>query len=277
VITGAGADKTHTFTPVLTGNPGIQTATAEYAMSDGTATAFPFPGATGFPLTAQSAYLFSTGFDITWAFNAIATAQYRYSGRAAAFAPAAVPTPALTVMTGRERIPSNLVRLSMDPTWAGLGTTTLTGVVRSGKLTFVSGIEPDYTTDGRAALDFTQLRWGMDRFFTLQLVLEMDATSAAEIKAWVAQNAGGGAISPNAAAGGNVALRFLRFEVTSPNVLGASARRIRIDNSMIYTKEPVFTQQGRAEIVTMELKSEYDPVSARSFAAAIVNSLPTFT
>lgn len=275
VITGGSADKTHTFTPIITGDPTILTATSEYAFSDGSTTAFPFPGATGYPVTMQSAYTFSGGFDITFAFNAIAQATYRYIARYPTLA--VTPTAALTVLTGRERIPSNLFKVYLDTTFAGIGSTQLTGVVRSGKYTFVPGIEPDYTLDGRANLDFTQIRWGMDAYATLSLVMELDATSALEIKAWNAQNAGGGALTPNTASGGNVALRFIRLEATSPNTLGASNRRIRLDGAYVYTKEPVFSQQNKAELVTLELKTEYDPVSAKSFQAAIVNSIGTFS
>jgi hypothetical protein len=39
----------------------------------------------------------------------------------------------------------------------------------------------------------------------------------------------------------------------------------------------VFTQQNKAEIVTMELKTEYDPTSAKAFLATVVNSLATFS
>lgn len=275
VISGASADKTHTFTPIITGNPTTLTATSEFALGDGSATAFPFPGATGFPVTMQAAYTFSNGFDISGAFNAIATASYRYVARYPTLA--VTPTAALTVMTGRERIPSNLFKFYLDTTFAGIGGTQLTGTVRSFKYTFVPGIEPDYTLDGRANLDFTQTRFGMDAYATLSLVMEMDATSALEIKAWNAQNAGGGALAPNVSSGGTVALRFIRMEATSPNTLGGSARRLRLDGAYVYTKEPVFSQQNKAELVTLDLKTEYDPVSAKSFQAAVVNSLGTFT
>lgn len=274
-VTGAGADKTWTFTPILTGNPTVLTTTSEFALSDGSATAFGFPGATGFPVTMQAPYTFSGGFDITFAFNAITQATYRDIARFPTLA--VTPTAALTVLTGRERVPANLWKVYLDTTFAGIGSTQLTGVIRSGKYTFVPGIEPDYTLDGRANLDFTQIRYGMDAYATLQLVMEMDATSAAEIKAWNAQNAGGGALVPNSASGGNVALRFIRLEATSPNTLGSSARRIRLDGAYVYTKEPAFSQQNKSELVTLELKTEYDPVSAKSFQAAIVNSLGTFT
>ncbi len=274
-VSGAGADKTWTFAPTITGNPAIQTATAEFGLSDGTATAFGFPGTTGYPVTMQAAYTFSGGFDISAAFNAITTATYRYNARYPTLG--VTPTAALTVMTGRERIPGNLWKIYLDTTFAGIGGTQLTGVIRSFKYTFVPGIEPDYTLDGRANQDFTQIRWGMDAYATLQLVMEMDASSAAEIKAWNAQNAGGGALAPNVASGGTVALRFIRLEATSPNTLGSSARRIRLDGAYVYTKEPTFSQQNKAELVTLEAKTEYDAVSAKSFQASVVNSLGTFT
>ncbi len=279
-VAGGAADKTWTFAPILTGDPLIKTATAEWVLADGSGTVFAFPGATGYPLTAQVPYLFCAGFDIGWNFNQIATLNPRYEGRPSIFSsvsPGAVPTGALTPLTGRERIASNQFKIYLDTTWAGLGGTLLSGTIRSGRLSFNPGIDADYTTEGRTDLGFTQLVYGRDRFFTLNLTMEVNTTSAAEIKAWVAQNAGGGAIVPNSSGGGNVALRFVRIEATSPNVLGGTARRFRIDNSFIYTQPPSFSQQGKIELVTLNLKTEYDPVSANAFAATVVNSLATFT
>lgn len=270
---------TWTFAPILTGNPLIQTATAEYVFGDGSGTSFSFPGATGFPLTGQSAYVFSTGWDFEWAFNAISKFTTRYTGRAGQFGAGSVPTAALTPLTGRERIAGSQVKVFMDTTFSGIGATQLVGTVRSGKLTFNSGIAPDYTTDGRSALDFTQLQWGADRFMTLSLVMELNGTSQAEIGNWISQNAQQGSISPNTAGGASVVKRFVRLQAVSPAIVGSGSahRTFQIDGCYVYTKPPAFTQQNKTELVTLELKTEYDAVSSKSFAASLINGIASFT
>jgi hypothetical protein len=280
-VSGAGADKTWTFAPVLTGPIGNKTATAEWAAGDGAGTSYGFPGSvtpsTGFHVTAQAPFCFCSGLDVNFAFNAIATATYRYEARMSQFGVSTVPNMAAGVLLGRERIAGNQFKLYFDTSFASIGTTPLLGTVRSGRLTYVSGIAPDYTADGRASLDFTQMRYGPDRFFTLQLVMELNAASAAEIKSWVQQNAGGSAIAPNTAATGAVAPRYIRLEAISPNPLGTTARKLWLDGAFIYLQPPVFSQTDKTELVTLNLRTEYDSGSAKSYQATIVNSISSLT
>jgi hypothetical protein len=352
VVAGIANAEAHTYTPILNAAPGNNFVTIEYAEGDGSATAFPYPGATGYPVTMQAPYGFSAGFDFEFGFNIIAKVTERWTARMPTFGAASVPTPALPVLSGRERISGSLIYVSMDSSWATLGNTPLTGTIRSGKYTVATGIAPDYTLDGRPNMDFTQIMWGANVGGTLNLVMEVNATAAAEIKNWIAQNAGGGAIAPNAGNGTSTP-RFLRIQTQSPNEtatrnvsdgvstlagttitsatlaltagdLGATItatkagtagglytgvivainsatsatvypptpaagtaetvtisnrRYLSFDNAFVYdlSKPPTFTQTNKAELVTMQLMTDYDATSGKGLVAHVVNKIAAFT
>src|SRR5579883_577088 len=244
--------KIHTATPILTAAPATGTATAEWEMGDGT----------NHFIQAQAAYGWVHDWTLEWAANQIATLTENWVFRAPTYGHTL--TPSLTVLTGRERVPSNLFTLSFDSAWANLGNTPLSGTVISGKLAFFSGIEPDYTTDARAALDFTQQAWGADSYYTLDLVLEVNATTNTEFTDWVNQNAGGA----------SKVQRFIRLKATSPN---AVAKYVQFDGAFYHVKAPAFSQQNKIERITLSLKTDYDPVSSNAHDAVIANTLASWT
>lgn len=158
-------------------------------------------------------------------------------------------TAALTPVTGRSPIASNLFKLWIDDTWAGLGTTQKTAFLRAADLSITTGLQPDYTLDGRTDLDFTQIMAQM-LTGTLSLTAEHNGDAATEIGKWRSG-----------------ALRFVRLAATD------GAKIVQFNAAMKYASPPSFSQDAGIELVTLDLELEYDPTGARAFEAVITNQL----
>jgi hypothetical protein len=252
VISGT-TPKVHTFTPILTADPVPKSLYYEIWKTDGVSN-----------LLASS---FSAGlcsnFVINAAFSQITQLTYTMFGRSEVTG--ITPTAALTPFTNREPVVSNLWKVYFDNTWAGLGGTQKSTLVRSARLTINTGLTPDYTLDGRANLDYTRYNWG-NLTGTLDIVMEFDGDANTEKNFWNTQNATG---SPQ--------YRFIRLKNSSPN--GSPGKYIQIDGSYIYAKEPVFSHEANTnvELATMSLALEYDPTSAKVFLPVVANSITAYT
>lgn len=250
VASGTTPLYTHTFTPILTADPAPKSLYYEFVETDGASNIFASSAAAG--LCSQ--------FTLDWAFNQKANLSYTMFLRAETAA--ITPTAALTPLTGREVVVSNLFKVFIDDTWAGLGGTLKSTLVRSGKLVVNTGLTPDYTTDGRANLDYTRYNWG-EITGTLDLVCEFDADATAEIVKWRSKS-----------------LRFIRLKNTSPNTLGSGHRDLQLDCAMVYAKPPAIAPGAKAtgtQTVSLNLAFEYDPTSAKVLLPVIQNGLATFS
>lgn len=253
---GAGAPTTTlgattwVFTPSMTADPAPVSFTSEYVVSDGvTPNVYAGKGTFGLTKTFSLDMNFNQKCGLTW--NAITQAET--SG--------ITPTPALTLMTGRETLSANNGLWTIDDTWAGLGGSSKLGTVRTAKIDVTSGLDADYTQDGRANQDWGQYVFDQIKIH-LQLVCEHNTIAAAEVAKWRSR-----------------ALRFIRYKNVSGTGVGSGAAKLteQIDMSLVYSKEPSFSNNGPVEIATLDFDLEYDPTSAKSVIFTLINGLGTFT
>ena len=116
---------------------------------------------------------------ISLAYNDIARLSANVFGRAEQ---SSTMTGGLSELT-RSPIPSNLFNVYIDSSWATLGNTQKSVVIRSASLDLNFGVAPDYALDGRSDLDFTHLQGGSITG-SLSLTLEHNADAATEIGYW---------------------------------------------------------------------------------------------
>lgn len=241
---GAGADKTYTHTPQLTtGIPTIDTATIEAIRSDGSTNHF----------AREAGYGLTSGFDIEWAFNQAAKLSWEMFARASQ---TSTPTASLTVYSTREVLVTNLLAVYLDTSWAGLGGTQLTGIVRSAKFSAATGFMPNYTMDGRADLDFVNHKVG-NLTAKLSLLLELDAVGAARFVDYRSN-----------------ALQYIRLKNTG-NVIGSGVKTVQIDGAYRFVSAPAMQQDGEQMLVACELESVYDPTGTKTLEFVTVNGLAT--
>ena len=226
----------HLFDQSLTTIVAPKALTLEYVIEDGTTKHF----------QREAAYCTTRSFEVGIAFNELATVSFELFGRAEQ---TSTMTAALTPVTGRKLIPSNLFTIAIDDTWAGLGGTAKSTLIRAATLKITTGLEPDYTLDGRTDLDFTGLRYGMVDG-ALSMTLEHNADAATEIDKWRTG-----------------ALRFVRLKATD------GTKIVQFDMAAKYLSPPSFSEDAGIEIATMELGLEYDATGAKAFVATITNSL----
>lgn len=137
---GASDPYTWTFTRNILADPAPDTWTLERRLSDGTNFA-----------DNEWAYAFLT--QIQWMFEENKALMFSAEGVArrvqSSTLTAALSMPTINIT------PTALAKVWLDSTWANLGTTQLTSVVKKALLTFKTGLKPDFTLDGRTDLDFT--------------------------------------------------------------------------------------------------------------------------
>lgn len=243
VLTGAGP-YTYTYTPTLTANAGVSmtTVTIEYVIDDGSTKHF----------QRESAFGVTRRFTVNIAFNQPTTIDAELFARAEQ---TSTVTGSLTPVTGRTQIPSNLWKVFIDDSGGTIGSTQKSLLVRSATLTVTTGFEPDYTLDGLADLDFTQVDSQM-LDATLDLTMEHNANAATEIARWRA---------------GQVFLVRLKAD---NGAAAAANKAITFDGAYKYMEPPAFSQENGIEIVTMKLGLEYDATWAKAFEAIVINGLP---
>lgn len=232
------------FAPSLSsGDPSLKTATLEYVQGDGTTNHY----------FGKSAYAFTQSFKVDYAFNQVGKLSWVMAGRARQ---TGAPTASLTTYTGLEGLASNLTAVYLDSAWEDLGTTQLECVVRSASLEVTTGLEPDYTMNGRADLDYCAPK--LSQFQTkLSLVMEMDASGAARIADYRANNA-----------------LFIRLSSTGSTITGGSeVKTVQFDGAYRFTGEPKRSADGAQVIVTCDLEGYYDMTAGKTFEATVINAL----
>lgn len=240
VASGAGP-YTYDFDPDLTAAQTIKTYTAEFVVDDGSTKHY----------QREAAHMITKELEIEIKANELATMKMSMFGRAEQ---TSTMTGSLTPLTGRTAVPSNLFKVYVDTTGAGLGGTQKTGLVRVASLKLDFGNEPDYTLDGRADLDMTG---NQPQTFTgtLDLTMEHNADAATEIAAWRAGTK-----------------RFIRLKADNGLAAGAN-KAITFDGCYVYTDAPEFSEDSGVEIVTMKMQLEYDATWAKAFNAIVINGL----
>lgn len=229
--TGAGADKTWTWAPQLTSEATLDTMTVEFALSDGTTN----------HIYAEAGYGMITGYTIDWEYNQVAKMSMRGFARARQ---TGSPTGALTPYPNRQILVSPLAKLYIDSTYAGIGVTQVTSVVRSMKLDVQTFAAPDYTIDGRTDQDFVSHRLTPLQL-TVSVTAELNATIATEFGNWRAGTR-----------------RYIRID-SDGITLGASNYRVRHDISCRIIGTPQFSDDDGQRLVTLELEGVYDDTATK--------------
>lgn len=233
------SEYTWTFTPQNSGVPTLDAATLEFMESDGVTN----------HIARKSAYAMTRSFEITWAADGKpAQCKWEMFARASA---TATPTAALSAYSGREPLVGDLCTIYLDTTWAGLGGTQLTALVRSGSLKVMCGVEPDYTCDGRADHDFTNHKITV-LSASLNLVLEMDATGAARYDDYRTND-----------------LVYIRLKFAGSTVV-ANARSVQVDGGYRFVGEPARSEDGEQVLVGLSLEAHSDETNATKFMGFVV-------
>jgi hypothetical protein len=246
-VPGGAGPYTWDGTPVLTAAAAIKTATVEFVIDDGAAQ----------HVERESGYAFCTGFEVSLAANQIAKLSMDLAARRSQ---ASTFTTGLTPVTGRTPIPANLFKIWIDDAWANLGTTQKTTLIRAATLRVDTGLTPDFTLDGLADLDLTQISSGM---------LDAELTLTAEVNADAATEIG----NFRGSSGAGV-VRFVRLAVDNGAAAGAN-KQVQFDGAFKHTSAPVYSQDNGIELVTMTLGLEYDATGTNALVMTVINGLAT--
>lgn len=240
--TAAASLQTWTFTPQLsTSVITLDTATVEYAQSDGATNHF----------YGESGYGFTTGFKISSAFGNVPKLSWSMATRARQ---TGTITAALTPYSTLEELTHPLLMVYNDTTWAGLGGTQLATIVRSANFECVPGVKPDYTADGRADKDMTKHSTG-SLAAKLSLVLEMDATGAAQFTNFRANS-----------------IQYIRLAWTG-RTISAGTSKAQIDGAYRFTSDPKRSVDGEQVLVTVDLEAVFDDTSGKILEFVAANAL----
>jgi hypothetical protein len=242
--TGSGP-YTWTFDPDLTAGQSVKTATIEFVIDDGSTE----------HVERESAFMFTTEFEIAIVANGPTTMRFTMAGRRSQ---TSTLTGSLTPVTGRALIPANLWKVWIDDTWANLGTTAKALLVREATLRVRTGLSSDYTLDGLSDLDMTQINSGtLDA--TLDLQCEIPAAAATEIGNF-------------RGSGGAGTVRFYRLKADNGAALGAN-KSVQFDMALKHLSPPSYSQDQGIELVNFNLGLEYDSTGAKAMVATVINGL----
>jgi hypothetical protein len=240
---------TYTFTPELdTGVQTLDTMTLEAVMADGATNHY----------YGEAGYGFTTGFGISWAANQEGRLRWNSVARARQ---TGTPTAALTAYTSREVLATALLSVYLDTTWAGLGGTQLTGIIRSVDIDTSTGLVPKHTLEGRSDRDFAGHSVG-NVTASLKVVMELDATGAARGVQDFRDND----------------IVFIRLKNTGSLAGAASAlRTVQVDGAYRFVSPPAFSRDGEQMLVALDLESVYDPTGDETLEWTIINKLSAVT
>jgi hypothetical protein len=238
---GSGPAYTWTFSPALGGHANVATATAECVKTDGATNHY----------VAIVPYCFTQKFSIEWNASDIAALKWEMAGRARQ---GGAPTADINPYASREPLVGGLARVYLDSSWASLGTTQLSGVVRSGTLEVTTGLVPVQTVDGRADLDFTKHSSG-ELEASLELVLELDATGSAQYQRY---------------RDNGTAFIRVRFEGTP---IGGQPRYVQFDGFWQVDGQPKSSVDGQQELVGIKFRLVRDTVSGNALVVTVRNGL----
>jgi hypothetical protein len=237
---------TYTYTPQLTtAIRTLDTLTGEFIMGDGSTN----------HVAREAGYGFCTQFSCKWATNQQATMSAEWVLRASQ---TSTPTGSLAAYTSLEPLVTNLLSVYLDTSWAGLGGTQLTTIVRSAELDVMTGLAPDYTLDGRSDLDFTQHKVGP---FTakLKMMLELNATAASRVANFRAND-----------------IVFIRLKNIGSLAGAATAyKTFQADGAYRFVSPPAFSEDGEQVLVGLDLESVYDTTGAKTLEFVVINKLAT--
>lgn len=238
-------ENTWAFAPELTtGIPTLDAATLEWIEADGSTN----------HIAREAGYGLVSQFGISWGDTRNAELTYEMFARASQ---TSTPTGSLTAYTGREVVKSALGSVYLDTSYAGMGGTQLAGTVRSGTFACQTGIAPDYTTDGRADLDFVQHKVGGPLTATLNLVMELNATGAARVANFRAND-----------------LVYVRVKFTG-STIASNPKVVQVDGAYRFSGPPSYSNDGSGRLVSLPLEAVYDTTGTKMIEFSVCNALTT--
>lgn len=241
----ASSDYTWTFTPQLTtGVPTLDAATVEFLLGDGVTNHY----------YGEAGYAMTQSFKIDWSMDN-ATDPVKLSAKMFARARQTdTPTGALTVYSTREPLVPALSKHYLDTSWAGLGGTQLTGIIRSGSIEVATGIMPDYTADGRSDKDLVKHRVGL-LSARQSLVMEFDSVGASRFANYRAND-----------------IVYIRNQFLGSTV-AVNPRKVQVDGGYRFADTPSFSESGEQVLMSANLEAVYDETSAKILEFVVLNGL----
>ncbi len=246
-VTGVNSsgDYTWTFTPQLTtGVPTLDAATVEFMMGDGATNHY----------YGEAGYAMTSGFRIEWSadnpsdpvkFTARMFARARQSD---------TPTGSLSVYSTREVLVPALSKHYLDTSWSGLGGTQLPGIIRSGVLEVNTGLNPDFTADGRSDKDFVKHSVAL-LSARLSMVMEFDSVGASRFANYRAND-----------------LVYIRNQFNGSTV-AAAARKVQVDGAYRFIDTPTFQENGEQVLMGVNLEAVYDETGTKILEFVVLNGL----
>jgi len=256
---GSGEARLWTFTPSVTADPEPETYTLEYAERDMESS----PNELGL----EAPYAFTTALELTGGEEGVPQIKASMVARKTSLA---VSTPALTLPT--VSYAGNLRwAVYIDGTWAGLGTTQITGQVYGFTWRFSDFLRAAYYLDNRSDLDFSTYEYpGPDgRIVDLTIDTVLGAASGDLVPTEDGNKSAG-------------TKRFVRVELVGAAFSAPDSslyRTITLDGCYVHAAD---SMQDRGEdregnkITRLHLLSFYDSTQAQDFQVAVQNALASF-
>lgn len=246
-VTGvnASSDYTWTFSPELTtGVPTLNAATVEFIMADGSTNHY----------YGEAGYAMTESFKIDWSADS-GTDPVKLSAKMFARARQTdTPTGSLEVYSTREPLVPALSKHYLDTSWAGLGGTQLTGIIRTGSLEVVTGLAPDYTADGRSDKDFVEHNVGL-LSAKLALTMEFDSVGASRFANYRAND-----------------VVYIRNQFLGSTV-AVNPRKVQIDGAYRFVSPPQFSETGEQVLMAANLEAVYDETGTKMLEFVVLNGL----
>ena len=237
-VTGAGPSYDRIWTPSLTAPDALDSASFEVLYTDG-ATAH---------LQQEFGFGSCMGFSVEGEFGGAATFSADWFGRAQQ---ASVYT-ASQAPLAREEIAGGAFGLYVDSSWANLGTTQKTSLIKSFKYTVDTGVRPGYAMDARADLDMGRIIRGI-LGVTLEVEYWFNGDAATEYAAWKAGT-----------------LKFMSLESA-----GAGTSTLGLQGAFRYAQAPSFSEDEGLRTMTATMEGRRDATSGNLLSVALTNSIAT--
>ena len=238
---------TYTFTPQLTtGIITIDTATVEFMQSDGSTNHY----------YGESGYALTESFKIDSTPDDIAKLSWKMFGRARQ---TDTPTAALSAYTSLEELPGALLFVYLDTTWAGLGGTQLTGIQRAVSFECMTGLKPDFTSDGRADKDFSKHSVN-PLSAKLSITWEFDSVGASRYANYRAND-----------------IVYIRLKWTGGTAGSAGTKTVQIDGAYRFVDDPQFSYDEDQVLMAANLESVLDTTSSKTLEFTAINGLSAIT
>jgi|GEM_PF-4108052 len=236
---GSGPPYDRVWTPSLTVPHAIDTASFEVSFTDGSTR----------HLEAEMGYAVCTGFAVEGGDSEAAKFTAEWMARAEQ---ASTYTASQTPIA-REEIAGGSFGLFVDSSWANLGNTQKTGLIKKFKYSVQTGVRPRMAMDARTNLDYGGILRSAPG---VQLEIEywFNGDAATEYAAWKAGT-----------------LRFMSLEAA-----GAGTSTLALQGAFRYTSQPSFSEDDGIRTITATLEGRHDATSAKMLSVALTNGVATY-